>query len=271
MAWTDERVAVVTGGRRGIGRGIAYALADQGWRVVLLDLVDDEDTQITRQGLQARGGTHAFIQADLARVEQATAYCGAAVAAFGRVDCLINNAGVQVSNRSLDVLQATVESFDRLMSVNTRGTFFLTQAFARAMLAAGPSEGFRSIITISSSNAWHAKTHGAEYCMSKSALSMMNKLLALHLAPHDIACYEIQPGLIKTDMNAALHATYQPLVDEGLTPVPRWGTAEDVGRTAATLAGGGLPFATGEIVHVDGGMHIPKSLFENPFVRARLS
>jgi 3-oxoacyl-[acyl-carrier protein] reductase len=267
----DERVAVVTGGRRGIGRGIAYALAEQGWRIVLLDLVDDEQTQITRRALDERGAAHAFIQADVARVDQAQARCEEAVAAFGRVDCLVNNAGVQVSDRSLDVLSATVESFDRLMSVNTRGTFFLTQAFARAMLAAGPAEGFRSIITISSSNAWHAKTHGAEYCMSKSALSMMNKLMALHLAPHDIACYEIQPGLIKTDMNASLHAKYQPLVEEGLTPVRRWGTAEDVGRIAAMLAGGGLPFATGEIIHVDGGMHIPKSLFENPFVRARLS
>jgi NAD(P)-dependent dehydrogenase (short-subunit alcohol dehydrogenase family) len=129
----------------------------------------------------------------------------------------------------------------------------------------------RCIVTISSSNAQHAKVNGAEYCISKAGLSMVNKIFALQLAPHGIACYEVQPGLIKTDLNAALHTHYEPIVRHGLTPVRRWGTAEDVGRTVATLASGALPFVTGEVIHVDGGLHVPKSPFESPFVKDALA
>ncbi len=157
------------------------------------------------------------------------------------------------------------------MAVNMRGTFFLTQAFARRMVATpAPQDGYRCIVTVSSSNAQHAKVKGAEYALSKAGLTMMNKVFALQLAPHRIDCFEVQPGLIKTDLNASLHDRYEPLVQQGLTPVRRWGTADDVGRTVATLAAGGLPFSTGEILHVDGGMHVPKSLFENAFVKQRL-
>lgn len=273
MDHTNAPTAVVTGARRGIGRGIAFALAEAGWRrLVLLDRVEDAETAATLEGVAGRGAEAVFLRADIADVDRAAAVAETAFSAFGRVDALVNNAGVQVQDRATDVLQTCVESFDRLMAVNTRGTFFLTQAFARRMVAVPPQDGaFRSIVTVSSSNAQHAKTRGAEYCMSKSALSMMNKIFALQLAPHGIACYEVQPGLIKTDMNVAVHATYQPLVEAGLTPMPRWGLAGDVGRTVATLAGGGLPFATGEVLHVDGGLHVAKSPFESPFVRERLT
>lgn len=268
----QRRVAVVTGARRGIGRSIALALADAGWDIVAIDLVDDAATRQTLDALRERGAAGTFLQADVAEVERAAETCRQAFAVFGRVDALVNNAGVQVADRSVDVLGATVESFDRLLHVNLRGTFFLSQAFARALIAQPPTEGaYRSIVTISSSNALHAKTRGAEYCISKSGLSMVNKLMALQLAPHGIACFEVQPGLIKTDMNQSMHAVYEPIVAEGLTPMPRWGYGEDVGRTVATLAGGGLPFCTGQTLYVDGGLHIPKSPFESPFVRARLA
>jgi len=263
--------AAVSGGRRGIGRAIAYALAEQGWNIVVLDLVDDDATRATLAGIRERGAQAAYVACDVAEVGRATAHFEQALAAFGRIDCLVNNAGVQVQDRDADLLSTTVESFDRLLEVNLRGTFFLTQAFARGLLAQAGPHGFRSIITISSSNAAHAKTRGAEYCISKAGLSMLNKVLALQLAPHGIACYEVQPGLIKTDMNASMHAAYEPVVAAGLTPMPRWGEAEDVGRVVATAATGGLPFCTGETLHVDGGLHVPKSPFESPFVRERLA
>jgi 3-oxoacyl-[acyl-carrier protein] reductase len=266
-----NRVAVVTGARRGIGRSIALSLAGQGWDIVAIDLVDDGATRQTMASLDALKVRSVFVQADVADVDRAGDTCARALAAFGRIDTLVNNAGVQVQDRSTDVLNTTVESFDRLMNVNLRGTFFLTQAFARALLAQSlPEDAYRSIVTVSSSNARHAKTRGAEYGLSKVGLSMLNKILALQLAPHGIACFEVQPGLIKTEMNQSMHAAYEPIVAGGLTPIRRWGLGEDVGRTVATLAGGGLPFSTGQTLYVDGGLHIPKSPFENPFVRAQL-
>lgn len=272
MAQGNRPVAVVTGGRRGIGRGVALALARTGKDVVVLDLARDEDAELTLAGIEALGAKAAFVQADIANVDRATAVCDEVWRTWGRVDVLVNNAGVQVSDRGIDALHTTPESFDRLMQVNLRGTFFLTQAFARRMVAdPAAAERYRCIVTISSSNALHAKVLGAEYCISKAGLSMVNKVFALQLAPHGIDCYEVQPGLIKTDLNAALHGRYEPLVRQGLTPVKRWGTAEDVGGVVATLASGALPFVTGEVLHVDGGMHIPKSLFENAFVKERLA
>lgn len=271
-AEVEKRVAVVTGGRRGIGRGVAFALAESGFDLVLVDLItDDAAAAETLAGVERRGARCRWLRADIAEVALATALCDDAHAVFGRVDVLVNNAGVQVADRTIDVLHTGVESFDRLLGVNLRGTFFVTQAFALRMVAGAAAQGnHRAIVTISSSNAEIAKTRGVEYCLSKSALAMLNKIFALQLAPHGIACYEVRPGLIKTDMNAALHARYEPLVNAGMTPMPRWGTAEDVGRTVAALAGGALRFCTGEVIHVDGGLHIARSPLENPFVRRQL-
>lgn len=271
MAQGNRPVAVVTGGRRGIGRGIALALARTGKDVVVLDLARDADADSTLDAIAALGARAKFVQADIADVGRADAVCDEVWNALGRVDVLVNNAGVQVSDRGIDALHTTPDSFDRLMQVNLRGTFFLTQSFARRMVADPDSENYRCIVTISSSNALHAKVLGAEYCISKAGLSMVNKVFALQLAPHGIDCYEVQPGLIKTDLNAPLHEQYEPLVQQGLTPVKRWGTAQDVGGVVATLASGGLPFVTGEVLHVDGGMHVPKSLFENAFVKEKLA
>lgn len=267
---TGNKVAVVTGGRRGIGRAAALALARQGHDVVVADLEEDQDARQTLDAIRAAGTRTRFVQADIAADDGPAALCRQAFEAFGRVDVLVNNAGVQVADRNVDVLDATAESFDRLLRVNLRGTFFVTQAFARRMLQTAAPEGTRSIITVSSANAAHARATGAEYCISKAALTMMNRVFALRLASAGIFCYEIQPGLIRTDMNRASHERLAPVIDAGLTPVARWGEPADVGETVAALASGALRFCTGETLHVDGGLHVPKSPFESPFVQRAL-
>ena len=272
MNQKNGRVAAVTGGRRGIGRAISLALAEQGWSVVVIDLQQDVQADDTLAAIRATGARAAFVKADISVAENAGQTATEAFSAFGSIDALVNNAGVQVTDRSVDVLHTSIESFDRLMDVNMRGTFFLTQAFANGMLQhKKDASGFSSIITISSSNALHAKTKGAEYCISKAGLSMMSKILALQLAPHGIACYEVQPGLIKTE-NECLDATpsTNPSSLVACRPSAAGALPRTLAQTVATLAGGGLPFATGETLHVDGGLHIPKSPFESPFVRSLL-
>ena len=250
-------VALVTGARRGIGRGIAYALADAGFDVVVNDLIDDDATAETLATLRANGRRAAFVAGSIADLGGHPRLVDAAFAAFGTIDCLVNNAGIQVKVRG-DVLDVKPESFDELLAVNLRGTFFLTQAVARHMLAESRAAGDppRSIVTISSANARIVGPNRAEYCFAKTGLAMMNQLFAVRLAEADIACYEIRPGIIRTDMTAPAAERYDRLIAEGITPIRRWGEPEDVGRTVATLAARLLPFNTGDAFHVDGGLHI---------------
>ena len=249
--------ALVTGARRGIGRAIAWALAERGFDIVVNDLVDDAATRETLDGIAVRGRHAAFIAHDVAHVEGHAAFVGKAFAAFGGIDCLVNNAGVQVKVRG-DLLEATPESFDRVLGVNLRGTFFLTQAIARRMLAVtrAPGDLPRSIVTISSANARTVGPNRAEYCISKAGLSMLNQLFAQRLAEHDIMCYEIRPGIIRTDMTAGAFERYDGPIKNGLTPVRRWGEPADVGATVAALAQRLLPFNTGDAFNVDGGLHM---------------
>lgn len=251
-------VAFVTGGRRGIGRGIAYALASAGHDIVLNDIVEDEAVGETLQGIAALGRKARFVIGDIAALDTHAAMIEAVWGAFGTVDCLVNNAGIQVKVLG-DILDVTPQSFDDLMEVNLRGTFFLTQAAARRMLreARGPGDPPRSIITISSINSnTIVSPNRAEYCISKSGLAMMNKLFAERLAASDIMCYEVRPGLIYTEMTAPSKERYDELIAEGISQVRRWGNVEDVGKTVAALAGGLLPFTTGDAFHVDGGLHM---------------
>jgi NAD(P)-dependent dehydrogenase (short-subunit alcohol dehydrogenase family) len=250
-------VALVTGARRGIGRGIAWALAERGFDIVVNDIEDDAATQETLDGIAVRGRHAAFVRHDVADVEGHAAFVDSAFAAFGAIDCLVNNAGVQVKVRG-DLLDATPESFDRVLGVNLRGTFFLTQAVARRMLAAphAPGDPPRSIVTISSANARTVGPNRAEYCVAKAGLAMVNQLFAQRLADHDIMCYEIRPGIIRTDMTAGAFERYDGLIKDGLTPVRRWGEPADVGATVAALAQRLLPFNTGDAFNVDGGFHM---------------
>lgn len=250
-------VALVTGGQRGIGRGCVYALAEAGFDVVVNDLERSADAEETLEGVAERGRRAAFVKANLADLDQHPRLVAEAVAAFGGLDCLVNNAGVSVLSRS-DLLDVSPESFDRCIAVNLRGTFFLTQRVTRWMVAHPAAEGDppRSIVTISSSNARLVSIARGEYCMSKAGLAMMVQLFGVRLAEEGIGVYEIRPGLIRTPMTAKSAATYDKAIAEGISPIRRWGEPEDVGRTVATMATGGLPFTVGQVVCTDGGMYI---------------
>jgi NAD(P)-dependent dehydrogenase (short-subunit alcohol dehydrogenase family) len=256
----ERPVALVTGARRGIGRGIAWALADAGFDLALCDLVRDPDAEATEAGLAERGARFTFHAADVADVDGHAALIASARSLGGRIDCLVNNAGVPAARRG-DLLELRPADFDRVMAVNLRAPFFLAQAVARTMLAdpvlPGPPPS-RSIVTVSSISATHASPERAEYCLSKSALPMMTRLLALRLAEAGIAAWEVRPGIVRTPMTAPVASRYDALIEAGGVPARRWGEPGDVGRVVAALASGALPFVTGEAVHVDGGLHVER-------------
>jgi NAD(P)-dependent dehydrogenase (short-subunit alcohol dehydrogenase family) len=247
----------VTGGRRGNGRGCALALAAAGFDLVLVDLERDRDAEQTLAGIAGHGGHGAFLVGDIAEDDAHVRLVDDAFDAFGRLDCLVNNAGVGVLSRG-DLLEVSIESYDRCLAVNLRGTFLLTQEVARRMLKvpAGDRVLPRSIITITSVNAEIASTDRGEYCISKAGASMLTRLFALRLAAEGIAVYEVRPGVIRTPMTAPVAERYQQRIGAGLSPIARWGEPEDVGRAVATLACGGLPFSVGQVVYVDGGLNL---------------
>lgn len=248
--------ALVTGAARGIGRGCALALARRGFNVVVNGLEGSDNLEATVAELAALGVEAAALPGDIADVAHHDHLIERAWQAFGGIDCLVNNAGISVAQRG-DLLDITPESFDRLIQVNLRGTFFLTQALARRMLEAS-TETFRSIITVSSANSEAASLNRGEYCIAKSGLSMMNRLFALRLAEAGIHTYEVRPGVISTDMTAVARQHYDQLFSQGLAPINRWGTTDDLGESVANLANGALPYTTGEAIHVDGGLLIPR-------------
>jgi len=250
-------VALVTGGRRGIGRGIAYALADAGFDLVINDIEFDAATSATLEAIAARGRRAKFVLGDIAAIESHDAMLDQVWSLFGTLDVLVNNAGVQVKVRG-DMLETAPESYDRLLDTNLRGTFFLTQKVARRMLAEQREADAppRAIVTISSVNAAIVGPSRAEYCISKAGLTMMTRLYAERLAGDDIMCHEVRPGIIETDMTKPAKARYDKLIAEGLTPIKRWGQPADIGKTVAALATRALPFNTGAAFYVDGGMHM---------------
>ncbi len=244
--------ALVTGGRRGIGKAIALALAEQGFDVAVADVVASDELTATAAEIAARGRRAAAIAADIGRIESHAALLDEAEAKVGPLTTLVNNAGVSVLSRG-DLLDVSPESYDRCQSINTRGTFFLTQAFARR-LTAHAADGHRAIITISSANAVAPSIARGEYCISKAGAAMITKLFAARLSNDGIGVYEIQPGFIETDMTAPSKAKYDALIEGGLTVIKRFGTAPEVGRIAATLAMGLLPYTSGQVIQADGGL-----------------
>ncbi len=253
---TTRPAALVTGGARGIGRAIAWHLAAAGFDLVVNDLERTEDAEVTLSGIAERGGRSVFAAADVANLRHQDAFVRQVWDAFGRLDCLVNNAGVSALARG-DLLDVSAESYDRCLSVNLRGPFFLTQKIARRMLEIEPpaSAPARSIITITSVNAEMPSINRGEYCISKAGASMLTRLFALRLAPHGINVFEVRPGVIRTPMTAPVAEDYQRRIEAGLTPIARWGEPDDVGRTVATLATGALPFTVGQVIYVDGGLH----------------
>ena len=254
---TPRRIALVTGGAGGIGGGIVAALTRRGFDVVVSDRTFGPGREADLREKADPAARIAFLTGDIADLEDHPRFVDEAFAGFGRLDCLVNNAGVSVASRG-DLLDVSVASYDTNFAVNTRAAFFLTQRVCRHMLAAEPhgAEGARSVVFISSSNAAIAAPERGEYAMSKAAVSMMAKLFAVRLAANGICVYEVRPGLIRTPMTAVARDRFDAKLAEGFTPINRWGTPEDVGRAVASLAAGEVPFATGMAVQVDGGMHI---------------
>jgi len=253
-------VALVTGASRGIGRAIAVELSRVGFDVAI-NYVSNQDAaeETCTQAAAARSGARAeIISADVGETADRDRLLAFVRDQFGRLDVLVNNAGVAPAERA-DLLDASEESFDRVMRINLKGPYFLTQAAARWMIEQRQKHGdaYRpAIVNVSSVSAFAASVNRGDYCISKAGLAMSTQLYALRLADHGIGVYEIRPGIIATDMTAAVKAKYDALFAEGITPIKRWGTPEDVARAVGAVALGTLPYSTGEVINVDGGFHL---------------
>jgi NAD(P)-dependent dehydrogenase (short-subunit alcohol dehydrogenase family) len=259
---TAAPAAVVTGAGQGIGRGIVFALAREGFDVVGIDILFEPRNR--KKGLfevkdrvAELGGRFLPVAGDISRLEDHDRMLDAAVGVCGRIDVLVNNAGVAPAKRA-DILETGPASYDRLLAVNARGPFFLTQNAAKRMAAQKPRpDGVPpSIVFITSISAAVSSTSRPEYCVSKAALSMTATLFADALAAKGIGVYEVRPGIIATDMTAGVKEKYDRLIAGGLVPQGRWGLPEDVGRAVAALVRGELAFSTGAVIEVSGGMNI---------------
>jgi NAD(P)-dependent dehydrogenase (short-subunit alcohol dehydrogenase family) len=248
----ERKVALVTGGRRGIGRGVACALAEAGFDIAVNDVALDTDAIETLHMAMQRGAVATFFEHDIGDIAGHEALLNRLYAAFGRLDCLVNNAGVMCIRG--DMLEATAEDFDRVLRVNLRGTFFLTQTAARHMIAADPVTPGRAIITITSANAVMVSPEKSPYCISKSALSMAIQMFAVRLAEHGISAFEVRPGFIMSPMSSPVREKFAAMIESGAPPIRRWGEPEDVGRTVASLASGALAYSVGQPINVDGGL-----------------
>ena len=248
-------LALVTGGARGIGRACAEALAEAGFDIMVADLAAEPPRDLP-PAVGKHGAAFACHACDIADLDAHRPLIDATLQKFGRIDCLVNNAGVGAVVRG-DLLDLKPENFDRVLSINLRGTVFLSQAVAKAMLAV-PAGHPRSIVTVTSISAEAASPERPDYCVSKAGLSMWVKNLALRLAPENIGVFEVRPGIIRTDMTAGVSARYDALIDSGLVPAKRWGEPSDIGAVVAGLASGKFAFATGSVVNVDGALSVPR-------------
>ncbi len=253
----QKKVAIVTGGSRGIGRGIVLGLAAQGWSVTVNYRGNAGAAQETADLASQAGAEALIVQADIGAAADRERLVQEVVARFGHVDLLVNNAGMAPRVR-LDILETSEESYDEVMAVNLKGPFFLTQRVANAMIEAGQAQGQvnPAIINIGSISAYTSSPNRGEYCISKAGMGMMTALFADRLAAHGINVYEVRPGIIETDMTSGVTAKYDKMIGEGLTPIRRWGHPDDVARAVVALAEGHFPFSTGEIINVDGGFHL---------------
>lgn len=257
-------VALVTGGNRGIGLGITRALLADGFAVSILATREEPTEVLTElRALADDDESVRYVRGSVADPVDHVRYVDDAVKTWGRLDVLVNNAGVGPTVRE-DILEAGVESFDRVLGINLRGPYFLTQTFARAVLALRgeltetPERPVATVINVSSVSATTVSTNRGDYCISKAGVAMATQLWAARLAPEGVVVYEVRPGVIATDMTAGVTEKYDALLADGLAPMPRWGTPADVGSAVRMLVRGEAPYSTGEVFHVDGGMHIPR-------------
>src|SRR5687767_7618031 len=258
MAEASPRpVALVTGAARGIGRAIALQLATDGYDVAINYVSSNRQAEELRQTITDAGGRAECIRADVSSADDRGALVDSLKERFGRIDLLVNNAGVAPAQRA-DLLDATEESFARLIDVNLRGPYFLTQAVAKWMieLRNGNAIPRGRIAFVTSVSAYAASTNRGEYCVSKAGLSMAVQLWAARLAEFEIPVIEIRPGIIATDMTSGVKEKYDKLIGEGLLPQRRWGTPEDVARAVSAFARGDLDYSTGVAIDVSGGFQI---------------
>jgi NAD(P)-dependent dehydrogenase (short-subunit alcohol dehydrogenase family) len=254
-----SKTALVTGGTRGIGLGIARALAREEWTLAIGGMRPEADVQAALDELRAHGGSVHYVQGDLARRDDRVRILDGARAALGSINALVNNAGRAPRVRQ-DLLEAEEDSFEELLRTNLQGPYFLTQAVARGQVEqrrADPSFP-ASIVFVTSVSAEMASPNRGEYCVSKAGLSMAARLFAARLAAHGIPVYEVRPGIIATDMTASVRDVYDRRIADGLVPELRWGQPDDVGRAVAALLRGDVPYATGTILTVDGGLSLPR-------------
>jgi 3-oxoacyl-[acyl-carrier protein] reductase len=251
----EKPVALVTGSARGIGLGIAEKLAQNGFDLVIDDVHGEAEEVLFN--LHKLGADAIYVQADISDANSRHRLLHEIKTCFGRLDMLVNNAGVAPKVR-MDILQASEESFDRVMTINLKGPYFLTQGVAAWMIdqkKAFPERNYR-IVNISSISAYTSSPGRGEYCLSKAGISMMTKLYADRLAEFGIGVYEIQPGIISTDMTTAVKEKYDTMIEAGLLPIKRWGRPEDIANAVVGIASGFVDYTTGQVINVDGGFHL---------------
>jgi 3-oxoacyl-[acyl-carrier protein] reductase len=254
-----KKVALVTGGSRGIGLGIAEHLAQEGYDLAINGMRPEEAVQEVLQHLREAGGEAIYCQGDIARADDRRAMLAKIKGHYGRLNLLVNNAGVAPKERK-DILEATEESFSYVVTTNLQGPYFLTQAAANWLIEQKTADAafFGCIVNVSSISATVASVNRGEYCIAKAGLSMATQLFATRLGEYDIPVYEVRPGIIKTDMTAGVTEKYDRLIGDGLTVQKRWGLPEDVGKAIAALARGAFPYSTGQVFMVDGGLTLAR-------------
>jgi NAD(P)-dependent dehydrogenase (short-subunit alcohol dehydrogenase family) len=255
-------LALITGASRGIGRGIALELARVGRHDLLINYAGNEAAARECKALCEKACAGArrveIIQADISVALDRERMLDFVSSEFGRLDLLVNNAGVAPNVRA-DLLEAGEESFDRLMNINLKGPYFLTQKAAKLIAASAPIDGAaRAVVNVTSISAYTVSTNRGDYCVAKAGLAMMTKLYAVRLAEYGIGVFEIQPGVIATDMTGAVKEKYDKLFAEGLAPINRWGEPSDIGKAVVAVAQGLFPYSTGQVFNVDGGFHIQR-------------
>jgi NAD(P)-dependent dehydrogenase (short-subunit alcohol dehydrogenase family) len=254
------KTALVTGGSRGIGFGIATALAKEGWNLVINGVRAEESITGPLDELRAHGVHVSYARGDIGSVEgRADIVAAANEFAGGSINLLVNNAGVAPKVRA-DLLETSEESYDWVVDTNLKGVFFLTQAFAKKMVAAKQADASfeAAIVNITSISATVVSINRGEYCIAKAGFGMLTQLFAARLGGDGIPVYEVRPGVIKTDMTSGVTDKYDKLIEEGLCVQPRWGFPDDIGKSVAALARGDFPFSTGQVVMVDGGLTMPR-------------
>jgi NAD(P)-dependent dehydrogenase (short-subunit alcohol dehydrogenase family) len=255
----SRKVALVTGGSRGIGLGIARQLANQGFDLAINGMRPEEQVAEVLNELRELGAKVIYVPGDIGSAEARASMVDAVRQAFGRLNWLVNNAGVAPKER-LDLLETTEESFNYVVGTNLAGAFFLSQLVANWMVEQkGADSGFTGgIINVSSISATVVSTNRGEYCIAKAGLSMATQLFAARLGEYDLPVYEVRPGVTKTDMTSGVTEKYDKLIADGLCVTPRWGFPEDVGKAVGALADSAFPYSTGQVIMVDGGLTIPR-------------